>query len=175
MAARSQFFPAVNFAAMRDGEEIVLPFTGELPYVIVSADKRVLNQREAGRELSYQIDAEAKTVRFLMVSNPKHTLSRASVAPENVGKRAAARARKTTNVVDMSARRPAAPPTKAIANQSLTQRERMLRSFWRECYVAAIASNPAATAADRANIAIADYESLLEARDRLFGKEKARG
>lgn len=175
MAARSQFFPAVNFAAMRDGEEIVLPFTGELPYVIVSADKRVLNQREAGRELSYQIDAEARTVRFLRVSNPRHTLSRASVAPENVGKRTAARARKTTNVVDMSARRPATPPTKAIANQSLTQRERMLRSFWRECYVASVGANGPTISRNNADDAINHYEAMLEERDRLFGKEKARG
>lgn len=175
MAARSQYFPAVNFATMRDGETITVAYEGELPYVIVSADGRVKTQRAAGRELSYQIDEAAKTITFLMCENKNFGRIR-NTSPAPASHPQTLEGSKKGSVSSLQGRKKPAPTVQAIPNQKLGMRERMLRSFWREAYIASLSAGDGAQLAEsHANTGLADYDRMMSERDAAILKESARG
>lgn len=175
MAARSQYFPAVNFATMRDGETLTVAYEGDLPYVIVSADGRVKTQRLAGRELSYQIDEANRTITFLMCENKnfgrvRNTAPAAAPHPQMI------EGGTKGSVSSLQGRKKPAPAAQAIPNQKLGMRERMLRSFWREAYIASLSGGGNAVEALKfANNGLLDYEKMMSTRDAAILKESARG
>lgn len=173
MAARSQHFPAVNFSTMSDGEVITVPYMSEIHYVKVSADQRVENQLANGREITYQIDELAQTITFMMVRNGN--FGRVRTATPSTAKPQEPASAPAGNVTQIGTRRKKAAVA-PIAAQKLTQRERMLRSFWREVYVAAVQAERTDTEANLiADNSIEDYDQMMTRRDARFVKENARG
>ena len=162
MSMRAQYFPAVNFATMKDGEDLTVPFTGEPHYVKVSADGRVEYQRSQGREVTYQVDEAAKTITFLMIKNGRYgrqTKTKPATHPQMIegGKKQK-------------------PEVQAIPNQKLGMRERMLRSFWREAYIASLSGGGSDVEALKfADNGLLDYEKMMATRDAAIVRESARG
>lgn len=173
MSTRAQYFPAVNFATMKDGEDLTVPFTGEPHYVKVSADGRVEYQRSQDREVTYQVDEAAKTITFLMLKNGRYgrqTKTKAATHPQMI------EGDKKGNVTSIQGRKKQKPEVQAIPNQKLGMRERMLRSFWREVYVAAVMADRTDTEANLiADNSIEDYDQMMSTRDAAIVKESARG
>lgn len=173
MSTRAQYFPAVNFAMMKDGEDLTVPFTGEPHYVKVSADGRVEYQRSQDREVTYQVDEAAKTITFLMLKNGRYgrqTKTKAASHPQMIG------GGEKGTVTSIQGRKKQVPEVQAIPNQKLGMRERMLRSFWREAYVASLSGGGNAVEALKfAENGLLDYEKMMATRDAAILKESARG
>jgi len=152
MAVRNQHFPVINFATMKDGDTSTVPFSGDLQEVLFSASARVLFQRSQKREVTYAVNSEDKTITFTMLSNTTFGGKRLKAVASIQGRRA---------------------PSTAVAVQKLTQRERMLRSFWREAYLASLGYNNAEISRSNADNAIKDYDDMLATRDAKFTREGA--
>lgn len=173
MTTRAQHFPAVNFAMMKDGEDVTVPISGEVHYAKVSADGRIEYQRTQGREVTYQVNEEAKTITFLMLRNGRfgrQTKTKAVAHPQMI------EGGKKGNVTSIQGRKKQKPAAEAIPNQKLGMRERMLRSFWREAYIASLTGGANDVEALKfAENGLLDYEKMMSTRDAAILKESARG
>lgn len=173
MSTRAQHFPAVNFAMMKDGEDVTVPISGEVHYAKVSADGRVEYQRSQDREVTYQVDEAAKTITFLMLKNGRfgrQPKTKAASHPQMI------EGAKKGNVTSIQGRKKQKPEVQAIPNQKLGMRERMLRSFWREAYIASLSGGGNDVEALKfADNGLLDYEKMMERRDAVIVKEGARG
>jgi hypothetical protein len=138
---RTQHFPAVGFAGMPDGHTITVPYFTEPHHVRVSADWRVDNQRANGREITYQLDEQAKTITFMMVSNGNLGGAARGRKPVPIARPAKA------TVSSMQGRRKAAPavapiaaPKRAGARRTVTPGSKRTRSLMSVASWSAISS-----------------------------------